>query len=76
MLNLYAADAELGHYFATMAEEELLDLDTRPGKALGGYCSTLPLRQRPFIFMNGVGIHDDVQTLSPRLVTGGNEKPA
>ncbi|HEX6386897.1 MAG TPA: M3 family oligoendopeptidase [Anaerolineae bacterium] len=56
-------DAELGRYFATMAEEKLLDLDTRPGKALGGYCSTLPLRERPFIFMNGVGIHDDVQTM-------------
>lgn len=56
-------DPALGHHFATMAEENLLDLDTRPGKALGGYCSTLHLRKRPFIFMNGVGIHDDVQTL-------------
>jgi len=56
-------DPVLGQQFATMAEEELLDLDTRPGKALGGYCSTLHLRKRPFIFMNGVGIHDDVQTL-------------
>lgn len=56
-------DAELGRYFATMAEEGLLDLDTRPGKALGGYCSTLAVRRRPFIFMNGTGMHDDVQTL-------------
>lgn len=56
-------DGELARYFATMAEEDLLDLDTRAGKALGGFCSTLPLRERPFIFMNGVGIHDDVQTL-------------
>jgi oligoendopeptidase F len=56
-------DPELGQHFTTMADERLLDLDTRPGKALGGYCSTLSLRQRPFIFMNGVGIHRDVQTL-------------
>jgi oligoendopeptidase F len=56
-------DPELGQHFAAMADEQLLDLDTRPGKALGGYCSTLSLRQRPFIFMNGVGVHDDVQTL-------------
>lgn len=56
-------DPVLGQQFAIMAEEELLDLETRPGKALGGYCSTLHLRKRPFIFMNGVGIHDDVQTL-------------
>jgi oligoendopeptidase F len=56
-------DAPLGRHFAVMADEELLDLDTRPGKSLGGYCHDLPLRKRPFIFMNGVGIHDDVQTL-------------
>lgn len=56
-------DPQLSHYFATMAEDGLLDLDTRVGKALGGYCSELPLRKRPFIFMNGVGSHDDVQTM-------------
>ncbi|MBK8989308.1 MAG: M3 family oligoendopeptidase [Chloroflexi bacterium] len=56
-------DPALGRHFATMAEENLLDLQTRSGKALGGYCAALPLRRRPFIFMNGVGIHDDVQTL-------------
>jgi len=63
-LNIFnQVDPVLGRYLATMAEEELLDLDTRPGKALGGYCSTLPLRKRPFIFMNGIGTHDDVQTM-------------
>jgi len=56
-------DPALERYFATMTEENLLDLDTRAGKALGGYCSTLSLRRQPFIFMNGVGTHDDVQTL-------------
>ena len=63
-LNIFnRLDSELSHHFATMAEENLLDLDTRAGKALGGYCSTLPLRKRPFIFMNGVGTHDNVQTM-------------
>ena len=60
---LNQVDPALGRHFALMAEEHLLDLETRQGKALGGYCSTLHLRKRPFIFMNGVGIHDDVQTL-------------
>ncbi len=60
---LEKVDPVLGGYFEIMARENLLDLDTRPGKALGGYCSTLALRKRPFIFMNGVGIHDNVQTL-------------
>jgi oligoendopeptidase F len=56
-------DPELAREFALMAEENLLDLDTRAGKALGGYCSPLVYRGRPFIFMNGDGIHDDVQTM-------------
>ncbi|WP_420640931.1 M3 family oligoendopeptidase [Candidatus Leptofilum sp.] len=63
-LNIFnQLDPQLGHHFASMAEDGLLDLDTRAGKALGGYCSSLPLRMRPFIFMNGVGSHDDVQTM-------------
>jgi oligoendopeptidase F len=58
-----SVDPALGGYLETMSAEGLLDLDTRSGKALGGYCSTLPLRRRPFIFMNGAGTHDDVQTM-------------
>ncbi|MBP6015395.1 MAG: M3 family oligoendopeptidase [Candidatus Promineofilum sp.] len=63
-LNIFEhVDGELARHFATMAEEGLLDLDTRAGKALGGYCSNLPWRERPYIFMNGAGTHDDVQTM-------------
>lgn len=56
-------DPQLGEYFRIMREESLLDLDNRKNKAPGGYCMHLPLSRRPFIFMNAVGIHDDVQTL-------------
>lgn len=56
-------DPELAGFVQTMADESLLDLDTRSGKAMGGYCSYLPLRKRPFIFVNGVGIHEDVITM-------------
>ena len=59
----HALDPELGRNFATMADEGLLDLMTRHGKAMGGYCSSFPLRQRPFIFMNAVGSARNVQTL-------------
>lgn len=63
-LNMFEhVDSALARQFATMAEEGLLDLDTRAGKALGGYCNNLPWRQRPYIFMNGAGTHDDVQTM-------------
>jgi oligoendopeptidase F len=56
-------DAELGECFRTLENEQLLDLESRPGKAPGGYCTTLQWRGRPFIYMNAVGVHDDVSTL-------------
>ena len=56
-------DPELGAQFAVMREETLLDLPNRKGKAPGGYCTTYANAARPFIFMNAVGLHDDVQTL-------------
>jgi oligoendopeptidase F len=56
-------DDELGAQFRLMASEGLLDLDSREGKAPGGYCTTLHSRGRPFIFMNAVGVPDDVNTL-------------
>jgi oligoendopeptidase F len=56
-------DPSLGSEFQTMIDERLLDLDSRKGKAPGGYCETLHHRGRPFIFMNAVGLVDDVMTL-------------
>ena len=49
-----------------MVGEGLLDLGTRKGKAPGGYCETLHFRGRPFIFMNAVGVLDDVHDPAPR----------
>ena len=59
----HKVDPQLGEYFATMRREGLLDLENRKGKAPGGYCTNYDLARCPFIFMNGVGIHDDVMTL-------------
>lgn len=56
-------DPVFGIYFAALREEGLLDLANYKGKAPGGYCMTLPARKRPFIFMNSIGVHDNVQTL-------------
>jgi oligoendopeptidase F len=56
-------DPALGDYFREMRDENLLDLDNRKGKAPGGYCTDFAFSSRPFIFMNSVGIHDDVQTM-------------
>jgi oligoendopeptidase F len=59
----HRVDPQLGEYFDTMRREKLLDLENRKGKAPGGYCDDFKASRRPFIFMNAVGLHDDVQTL-------------
>jgi oligoendopeptidase F len=60
---LTRVDAYLGEHFETMRREDLLDLENRKGKAPGGYCTFFAQARRPFIFMNAVGLHTDVQTL-------------
>jgi oligoendopeptidase F len=56
-------DPKLGDYVRIMSDEGFLDLDNRKGKGPGGYMTYFPLSKRPFIFMNSVGLHDDVQTM-------------
>lgn len=58
-------DPQLGGYFATMRQENLLDLMNRQNKAPGGYCAGYPSgeHKRPFIFMNAVGQAHNVTTL-------------
>jgi oligoendopeptidase F len=55
-------DPVLAEHFTVM-REGFLDLASRPNKAPGGYCSSFPVRRRPYIFMNAVGTHRDVSTL-------------
>ncbi len=58
-----AVDPVLGGEFRLMMDEQLLDLESRPGKAPGGYCDTLHARGKPFVFMNAAGVAEDVTTL-------------
>ena len=51
-----------GEYFGEM-RDGYLDLESRPNKAPGGYCSSYPVRGKPYIFMNAAGAHSDVRTL-------------
>ena len=60
---LTKVDAGLGDHFKLMVKENLLDLENRKNKAPGGYCTGFEAARRPFIFMNSVGIHQDVMTL-------------
>ncbi len=56
-------DPQLGEYFEIMRREELLDLENRKGKAPGAFCTSFATQQRPFVFMNAVGLPADVRTL-------------
>jgi oligoendopeptidase F len=58
----HAVDPVLGEQF-DLLREGYLDLESRANKAPGGYCRSLPVSQRSYIFMNAVGKHDNVQTL-------------
>lgn len=56
-------DNRFGDFIATMRDLRLLDLESRKGKAPGGYQSSLEEARLPFIFMNAVGLDGDVRTL-------------
>lgn len=56
-------DPALGDQFHFMWAEKLLDLDSRKGKAPGGYQDTLHEKRWPFIFGNAVGRDDDIRLM-------------
>lgn len=59
--------AGLGALFRELGDNgpgaECLDLDSRKGKAPGGYQYMRHRSRRPFIFMNAAGLHRDVETI-------------
>ncbi len=55
---------ESGEFFDFMMEHELFDLETRPNKHMGGYCTELSSYKAPFIFSNFNGTSADVDVLT------------
>jgi M3 family oligoendopeptidase len=51
-------------FFNFMIDHDLLDLDSKPGKQGGGYCTYLPEYRSPFIFANFNGTSHDVDVLT------------
>ena len=51
-------------FFNFMVDNELLDLDSKSGKAGGGYCTYFPNMRSPFIFANFNGTSHDVDVLT------------
>ncbi len=56
-------DSELAQQFKEMEAQSELDMESRKGKAPGGYLTSLDEIRRPFIFMNAAGLQRDVETL-------------
>ena len=57
-------DPVAGEFFDFMLQNELFDLDSKKGKAGGGYCTDLPDYRAPFIFANFNGTAGDVEVLT------------
>ena len=55
---------ETGEFFDFMVKYRLFDLETRPGKRMGGYMTRFPAYQAPFIFSNFNGTSADVDVLT------------
>ena len=55
---------ETGEFFDFMAQYHLFDLETRPGKRMGGYMTAFPEYKAPFIFSNFNGTSADVDVLT------------
>ncbi|MBQ1292186.1 MAG: M3 family oligoendopeptidase [Lachnospiraceae bacterium] len=55
---------ETGKFFHTMLDGELMDLLSTEGKAAGGYCTSIPDYNVPFIFANFNGTQGDVEVVT------------
>lgn len=55
---------ETSVFFDFMVEHDLLDLDSKPGKAAGGYCTFMPDYKSPFIFANFNQTQHDAEVLT------------
>lgn len=56
-------NSSLGQMFDTLRTDDSLDLDSRKGKAPGGYQYNRDRMRKPFIFMNAAGLHRDLETM-------------
>jgi M3 family oligoendopeptidase len=55
---------ETSEFFRTMLDGELMDLLSTEGKAGGGYCTSIPDYQVPFIFANFNGTQGDIEVIT------------
>ncbi len=54
---------KLAEHFQRMIDQNLIDLENRPGKRGGAFCTSMPDRDEVRIFCNSTGAASDVRTL-------------
>jgi M3 family oligoendopeptidase len=62
-----AMDPRLAAFYRMMNENGFLDLDNRPAKAPGGFCTSFPTAGMPFIFANFNGTHHDIDVFTHEM---------
>ncbi len=60
-------DPRLGGFYRMMAQGRFLDLDNRPGKQGGGFCTSFPSVGVPFIFANFNGTQADINVFTHEM---------
>ncbi|MGX7109207.1 M3 family oligoendopeptidase [Facklamia miroungae] len=55
---------ETGEFIDLLIDHDVLDLESKPGKDTGGYCTYLPNYKTPYIFANFNGTSHDVEVLT------------
>jgi M3 family oligoendopeptidase len=60
-------DGELGEFFRLMADQGYMDLESRVGKAGGGFCTAFSQTGMPFIFANFNGTAGDTSVFTHEM---------
>lgn len=60
-------DDKLGQFFRVLRDKNLMDLQNRPGKAGGGFCTSMLSEHLPFIFANFNGTMGDVEVFTHEM---------
>ena len=55
---------ETREFWSRMMDREMMDVESKPGKAAGGYCTGLYAAKRPFIFANFNGTAHDAKVIT------------
>ncbi len=60
-------DPALANFYCMMDQGGFLDLDNRPAKAPGGFCTSFPNAGAPYIFANFNGTHHDIDVFTHEM---------